>query len=82
MCKLFDTPFHVGKYAEIQCAALVATHQKSRQKLFIVAFQHLGSEQVIVAYQNLTGEILFIDPAVISICQLNSLQAHENACIF
>jgi hypothetical protein len=50
------TPFHVGKYADIQSAALVATHQKFRQKPLIVAFQHQDSEQVIVAYQNLTGK--------------------------
>jgi hypothetical protein len=37
--------------------------KKSRQKPFIFAFQHTGSDQVIVAYQNLTGEIIFIDPA-------------------
>ncbi|MFD0914258.1 hypothetical protein [Methylophilus luteus] len=37
--------------------------KKSRQKPFIFAFQHLGSDQVIVAYQNLLGEIIFIDPA-------------------
>jgi hypothetical protein len=37
--------------------------RKSRQKPYIVAFQHIASDQVIVAYQNPLGEIIFIDPA-------------------
>jgi hypothetical protein len=37
--------------------------RKSRQKPYIVAFQHIASEQVIVAYQNPLGEIIFIAPA-------------------
>jgi hypothetical protein len=36
--------------------------RKSRQKPYIVAFQHIASEQVIVAYQNPLGEIIFIAP--------------------
>jgi hypothetical protein len=37
--------------------------RKSRQKPYIVAFQHIASAQVIVAYQNPLGEIIFIAPA-------------------
>lgn len=37
--------------------------KKSRQKPFIVAFQHSGSQLVIVAYLNLLGENIFIDTA-------------------
>jgi hypothetical protein len=59
-----EKPFHVGKYADIQSAALVATHQKIPSKTVDCRFSAPGLRSGDRRLAKPDWKTLFIDPAV------------------